>query len=76
MGKTVRNQVSKMAVGKTLEELRLEKQLKELLAAERAAKRAAARKLNPQEYQFEIKKDDLVKGIVLREILGPPKAFE
>ena len=64
-----------MAEGKSLEELRLQNQLKELLAKERAAKHAA-RRIAAADTKFSIDRDDLVKGIIMREVLGPPKAFE
>ncbi len=64
-----------MAEGKTLQELKIENQLKAILAEERAMKRVAGR-IASGDYKFSIKKDDLIKGIVLREVLGPPKAFE
>lgn len=64
-----------MAEGKSREEILLEEKLEIALAKERAAKiRAASSK---QELGFlDIKKEDIVKGIVLKEILGTPKGFE
>lgn len=64
-----------MAEGKTNQELLLEKQLKILLAKERMAEQTA-RAIRGSNKKFELGKDDLVKGIILREILGPPKASE
>ena len=64
-----------MAEGKTNQEIILEKQLKILLAEERALKQAG-RRFSSGEMKFSIEKDDLIKGIILREILGPPKASE
>ena len=64
-----------MAEGKTFQELKLENQLKAILAEERAAKHAA-KMIASGDMKFSVEKDDLVKGIILREVLGPPKAFE
>ncbi len=64
-----------MAEGKTNQEIMMENQLKMLLAKERAAKKAA-RKISEEGKRFSLDKDDLVKGIILREVLGPPKATE
>ena len=64
-----------MAEGKTNNEIMLEHQLKILLAEERAL-RLNARKISAEDMKFSFGKEDLVKGIILREILGPPKASE
>jgi len=64
-----------MAEGKTNNEIILEKQLKILLAEERALQ-MSARKISKGNMKFSFGKEDLVKGIILREILGPPKASE
>ncbi|MCD6322818.1 MAG: hypothetical protein J7L77_07300 [Clostridiales bacterium] len=64
-----------MAEGKTNSEIILEHQLKILLAEERALK-MNVRKISTGDMQFSFGKEDLVKGIILREILGPPKASE
>lgn len=64
-----------MAEKKSLEELRLQNKLKELIAQEQAAKQVAG-KAATGDVEFSIDRDDLVKGIILREVLGPPKAFE
>ena len=64
-----------MAEGKNAQELELEMQLKALLAEERIAQHNAA-KVAAGDFEFTLEKDDLVKGIILREVLGPPKAFE
>jgi len=64
-----------MAEGKSKEELMLEDQLSILLARERAAKRKATTQ-NVDLGAFSFKKEDIVKGIVLKEILGPPKGLE
>ena len=64
-----------MAEGKTNNEILLEKQLKILMAEERAMNQRA-RKISVGNTKFSFGKDDLVKGIILREILGPPKASE
>ena len=64
-----------MAEGKTTQEIILEKQLKILLAEERAL-RQAGRRISSGDMNFSIEKDDLIKGIILREILGPSKASE
>lgn len=64
-----------MAEGKNAQELKLEMQLKALLAEERIAKHTA-RKAAAGELKFTLERDDIVKGIILREVLGPPKAFE
>lgn len=64
-----------MAEGKTNNEIILEQQLNILLAEERALKQNA-RKIAVGDMKFSFGKEDLVKGIILREILGPPKASE
>jgi len=64
-----------MAEGKTNNEIILEKQLKILLAEERALNQMAQR-VSSGDMTFSFGKEDLVKGIILREILGPPKASE
>lgn len=64
-----------MAEGKTYQELKLDKQLKQFLVEEQAMK-MAAKKIQEGEMKFSLQKDDLVRGIILREILGPPKASE
>lgn len=64
-----------MAEGKTNNEIMLEHQLKILLAEERALK-MNARRISSEDMKFSFGKEDLVKGIILREILGPPKASE
>jgi len=64
-----------MAEGKTNQELLLELELKKLLIAEREAQ-FEARSLSRSSNKFTLERDDLVKGIILREILGPPKALE
>ena len=64
-----------MAEGKTNSEIILEHQLKIILAEERALK-MNARKISAEDMKFSFGKEDLVKGIILREILGPPKASE
>jgi len=64
-----------MAEGKTNNEIMLEHQLKILLAEERAMK-LNSRKISAEDMKFSFGKEDLVKGIILREILGPPKASE
>lgn len=64
-----------MAEGKSKEELMLEDQLKIIMAEERKAKRRASSEAVELGI-FEIDKEDVVKGIVLKEILGLPKAFE
>jgi len=64
-----------MAEGKTNNELMLERQLKILMAEERAMNQRA-RTLSAGNTKFSFGRDDLVKGIILREILGPPKASE
>lgn len=64
-----------MAEGKSKEELMLEDQLQIILAKEREAKRRAS----AEEVELDLldlDKEDIVKGIVLKEILGLPKAFE
>ena len=53
----------------------LEQQLKALIAEEKATQQAA-RSIAAGEMKFELDRDDLVKGIILREVLGPPKALE
>ena len=64
-----------MAEGKTNQELFLEKQLKILLVKERIAKQAA-QEIRTSTMKFSLHREDLVKGIILREILGPSKANE
>ncbi len=64
-----------MAEGKSRKELMLEEQLKNLLAEERAAKNKV-RTLRADFGAFEIKAEDIPKGIILKEILGPPKGLE
>ena len=64
-----------MAEGKSREELMLEDKLNILLAQERAAKRKATA-VSVDLGAFKIEKEDIVKGIVLKEILGPPKGLE
>lgn len=64
-----------MAEGKTNNEIMLEHQLKVLLAEERALK-MKARNVSAGDINFSFGKEDLVKGIILREILGPPKSSE
>ena len=51
-----------MAEGKNAQELKLEMQLKALLAEERIAKHTA-RKAAAGELKFTLERDDLVKGI-------------
>ena len=64
-----------MAEGKTNQELLMELQLKKLLMEEREA-RYKARNIVKSNNAFTFNKEDLVKGIILREILGPPKSSE
>ncbi len=64
-----------MPEGKTLEELKLEHEMDVLLKQEELIK-IKAKNLMSDEFEIDIDKEDLVKGIILREILGPPKALE
>jgi len=64
-----------MAEGKSKKELMLEGQLKMLLAEERAAKNKV-RTIQADFGAFEIKAEDIRKGIILKEILGTPKGLE
>ena len=64
-----------MPEGKSKEELILEGQLKILLAQERAAKNRV-RTTQVDFGAFEIKEEDIRKGIILKEILGTPKGLE
>ena len=64
-----------MPEGKSEKELMLEKQLKILLAEERIAK-MKVRTIQADSGAFEIKAEDIRKGIILKEILGKPKGLE
>lgn len=64
-----------MAEGKTNQELLLERQLKILMAEERAINRVA-RQVKNRSAKITFKKRDIVNGIIMREILGPPKAYK
>lgn len=64
-----------MAEGKTDQEILLELELKKLLVAEKRAQMEDRRNIKDSS-AFTLTKDDLVKGIILREILGPPKSSE
>ena len=64
-----------MAEGKTNQELLLELEMRKLLFEEKKAQ-IEAHTISKGSYNFTFTKGDLVKGIILREILGPPKASE
>lgn len=64
-----------MAEGKTNQELLIELELRKLLKNEREIQSAADNIKNCSN-SFTLGREDLVKGIILREILGPPKAIE
>ena len=64
-----------MPEGKTNQELLLELELKKLLIEEKELQ-LEARSIGKSSNQFKLGRDDLVKGIILREILGPPKSIE
>lgn len=64
-----------MAEGKTNQDILLELELKKLLIAEKRAQMEDRRNIKDSS-AFTLTKDDLVKGIILREILGPPKSSE
>jgi hypothetical protein len=66
---------NKMAEGKSRKELMLEEQLKNLLAEERAAKNKV-NIIQADLKAFDIKAEDIRKGIILKEILGTPKGLE
>lgn len=64
-----------MAEGKSRKELMLEEQLKNLLAEERAAKNKV-NTIQADSKAFDIKAEDIRKGIILKEILGTPRGLE
>lgn len=53
----------------------MERQLKILMAEERAINKVARQDKN-RSTKFTFKKKDLVNGIIMREVLGPPKAYK
>jgi len=71
----VKKGINKMAEGKSDNELMLEEQLRILLEEERSAMNKA-RAVQADFKEFDIKAEDIRKGIILKEILGEPKGLE
>lgn len=67
-----------MADEKTPREQLLEKQLKILVERQRSLmdRQASEKSSKTSKGLFPIEKDDLVRGIIMREVLGPPKGLE
>jgi hypothetical protein len=67
-----------MADEKTPREQLLEKQIKILVERQRSlmALQGSEKPSEAAKGLFPIEKEDLVRGIIMREVLGPPKGLE